>query len=150
MCIRDRYGPAYNGQLVPIGAPVGSATGPIQMIPYAAQKKNPIEQFFQTGMTEQNDISFSQGDSKNSFYISAQNAYRTTVVPSDLNIKNAFSVRGHRTYGMFSADYSVGYTKSRISTYNSNTSNNLNGAVSYTHLRAHETGRNLVCRLLLE
>ena len=23
-------------------------------------------------------------------------------------------------------------------------------AVSYTHLRAHETGRNLVCRLLLE
>ena len=26
----------------------------------------------------------------------------------------------------------------------------LTGAVSYTHLRAHETGRNLVCRLLLE
>ena len=25
-----------------------------------------------------------------------------------------------------------------------------NAAVSYTHLRAHETGRNLVCRLLLE
>ena len=25
-----------------------------------------------------------------------------------------------------------------------------NKAVSYTHLRAHETGRNLVCRLLLE
>src|SRR5665213_1121898 len=25
-----------------------------------------------------------------------------------------------------------------------------NRAVSYTHLRAHETGRNLVCRLLLE
>src|SRR5678809_1343282 len=24
------------------------------------------------------------------------------------------------------------------------------GPVSYTHLRAHETGRNLVCRLLLE
>src|SRR5678809_53020 len=26
----------------------------------------------------------------------------------------------------------------------------ISGAVSYTHLRAHETGRNLVCRLLLE
>ena len=26
----------------------------------------------------------------------------------------------------------------------------ITGAVSYTHLRAHETGRNLVCRLLLE
>ena len=27
---------------------------------------------------------------------------------------------------------------------------NLIDTVSYTHLRAHETGRNLVCRLLLE
>eukprot|EP01017_Pseudomicrothorax_dubius_P026755 TRINITY_DN3014_c0_g1_i3.p1 TRINITY_DN3014_c0_g1~~TRINITY_DN3014_c0_g1_i3.p1 ORF type:complete len:101 (-),score=20.14 TRINITY_DN3014_c0_g1_i3:6-308(-) len=26
----------------------------------------------------------------------------------------------------------------------------IEGPVSYTHLRAHETGRNLVCRLLLE
>src|SRR5678810_1091730 len=26
----------------------------------------------------------------------------------------------------------------------------IRGSVSYTHLRAHETGRNLVCRLLLE
>src|SRR5674476_1570625 len=30
------------------------------------------------------------------------------------------------------------------------TSAKTHGAVSYTHLRAHETGRNLVCRLLLE
>src|SRR5674476_1596751 len=29
-------------------------------------------------------------------------------------------------------------------------STRLRHAVSYTHLRAHETGRNLVCRLLLE
>ena len=29
-------------------------------------------------------------------------------------------------------------------------SSNWDRAVSYTHLRAHETGRNLVCRLLLE
>ena len=27
---------------------------------------------------------------------------------------------------------------------------NTSASVSYTHLRAHETGRNLVCRLLLE
>ncbi|CZS04890.1 hypothetical protein CDFC105_91546 [Clostridioides difficile] len=26
----------------------------------------------------------------------------------------------------------------------------ITASVSYTHLRAHETGRNLVCRLLLE
>ena len=30
------------------------------------------------------------------------------------------------------------------------TSEIMQSPVSYTHLRAHETGRNLVCRLLLE
>ncbi|MBS1502427.1 MAG: TonB-dependent receptor, partial [Bacteroidetes bacterium] len=83
----------------------------------SALATNPIQEFFQTGYTEQNDISFQQGDSKNSFYMSAQNAYRTTVVPDDKNVRDAFSVRGHRTYGIFSVDYSVGYTKTSVSTY---------------------------------
>ena len=38
----------------------------------------------------------------------------------------------------------VGQCSDRLITQYSATS------VSYTHLRAHETGRNLVCRLLLE
>jgi outer membrane receptor protein involved in Fe transport len=98
------------------------------MVKYSPFPTSPIKAFFNTGYTEQNDISFSQGDAKNSFFISAQNAYRTTVVPDDKNIKNAFSVRGHRTYGIFSADYSVGYTKTTISTYNDITTNGVIGS----------------------
>jgi len=128
----QEYGPAYDGSTVPLGAPLGSATGEQQMVKYSPFPTSPIKAFFNTGYTEQNDISFQQGDAKNSFFISAQNAYRTTVVPSDKNIKNAFSVRGHRTYGMFSADYSVGYTKTTISTYNSNTSNTIAGVAGIT------------------
>ena len=48
-------------------------------------------------------------------------------------------------------------TKAHIICYNPEKPNRLEGLclrtcepVSYTHLRAHETGRNLVCRLLLE
>jgi len=124
----QEYGPPYDGSTVQLGAPLGSATGPVQMVKYSPYPVSPIEQFFQTGITEQNDISFSQGDAKNSFYISAQNAYRTTVVPLDKNIKNALSVRGHRTYGIFSADYSVGYTKTQISSYNDATTNGVTGS----------------------
>jgi len=116
----QEYGPAYNGQLVPIGAPLDSANGKQLMVPYKAYAKSPIQAFFQTGITEQNDISYSQGDAQNSIFISAQNSYRTSVVPLDKNIRNAFSVRGHRTYGIFSMDYSVGYTKTNISTYINN------------------------------
>jgi TonB-linked SusC/RagA family outer membrane protein len=111
------YGPAFNGQQVKLGAPIDSITGKQLYITYSPYKTNPIQAFFQTGYTEQNDISYSQGDAKNSFFMSAQSAYRTTVVPNDKNVKDAFSVRGRRTYGIFYADYSVGYTKTTVSTY---------------------------------
>jgi len=125
----QEYGPAYNGQLVPLGAPLDSANGKQVMVPYKAYPVSPIDAFFQTGITEQNDISYSQGDAKNSIYISAQNAYRTTIVPNDKNVRDAFSVRGRHTDGIFSTDYSVGYTKTTISTYiaNNNPLNNQYG-----------------------
>jgi TonB-linked SusC/RagA family outer membrane protein len=126
----QEYGPAYNGQLVPLGAPLDSANGKQVMVPYKAYPVSPIDAFFQTGITEQNDISYSQGDAKNSIYISAQNANRTTIVPLDKNVRDAFSVRGHHTDGIFSADYSVGYTKTSISTYIAN-NNPLGIAGSY-------------------
>jgi TonB-linked SusC/RagA family outer membrane protein len=111
------YGPAFNGQQVKLGAPLDSINGKQQYITYSPYKTNPIKAFFNTGVTEQNDISFSEGDSKNSFFMSAQNVNATGIVPNDKNIKNAFSVRGHRTYGDFYVDYSVGYTKTNVSTY---------------------------------
>jgi len=116
----QEYGPRYDGSIVPIGGPLDSAGGFQPTAKYAAFPTSPIKSFFKTGYTEQNDISYSQGDAKNSLFVSAQNAYRTTIVPDDKNVKNAFSIRGHRTYGIFSVDYSVGYTKTNISTYGSN------------------------------
>ncbi|HZY40140.1 MAG TPA: SusC/RagA family TonB-linked outer membrane protein [Mucilaginibacter sp.] len=113
----QEYGPAYNGQLVQLGPPLDSANGRKDIVPYKAYPVSPIDAFFKTGITEQNDISYSQGDAKNSIFVSAQNAYRTTVVPNDKNIRNAFSVRGHHTDGIFSVDYSVEYSKTTISTY---------------------------------
>jgi TonB-linked SusC/RagA family outer membrane protein len=116
----QQYGPRYDGSMVVLGAPLDSAGGAFVRVPYSPYATSPIKAFFNTGYTEQNDISFQQGDQNNSFFISAQNVYTTGITPGDKNIKNAFSVRGHRTYGMFSADYSVGYTKTNISTYIAN------------------------------
>ena len=130
----QEYGPAYDGSIVPLGAPLDSLKGTQLMVPYKAYPTSPIKAFFRTGYTEQNDISFQQGDAKNSFFISAQNVVRTTVVPDDKNIKNAFSVRGHRTYGIFSADYSVGYTKNSVSTYGGSYVTNAGAADLYASI----------------
>jgi TonB-linked SusC/RagA family outer membrane protein len=116
----QEYGPRYNGALVPLGAPLDSATGKQVMVPYSPYPTSPIQAFFNKGYTEQNDISYQQGDAKNSFFMSAQNVYTTGITPGDINKRNAFSARGHRTYGIFSVDYSVGYTKTNISTYIAN------------------------------
>lgn len=113
----QEYGPAYNGQLVQLGPPLDSANGKKDIVPYKPYPVSPIDAFFKTGITEQNDISYSQGDAKNSIFISAQNVYRTTVVPNDKNVRDAFSVRGHHTDGIFSVDYSAAYSKTNISTY---------------------------------
>lgn len=113
----QEYGPAYNGALVPLGAPLDSLKGTQIMVPYKAYPTSPIKAFFQTGVTEQNDISIQQGDANNSFFFSAQNVYRTTVAPQDKYWKNAFSARGKRTFGMFSIDYSIGYSKINYSTF---------------------------------
>ncbi len=126
----QQYGPLYDGHMVQVGYPAGGPNGPVLMVPYSAQKKNPIKAFFNTGIVEQNNISFSQGDAKNSFYFSAQNAYQKGVVPSDKNNRTSVSVRGAKSYGNFKADFSVEYTRTDISTYGTG----YNGSLLFTNL----------------
>ncbi|NVM64311.1 TonB-linked SusC/RagA family outer membrane protein [Mucilaginibacter sp. SG538B] len=126
----QQYGPAYDGHMVQVGYPAGGPNGPVLMVPYTAQKKNPIEAFFNNGFIEQNNISFAQGDAKNSFYLSAQNAYSKGVVPGDKNNRTSVSVRGAKTYGKFKADFSVEYTRTDISTYGTG----YNGSLLFTNL----------------
>ncbi len=128
------YGPPFNGAIVNVGYPLNGIAGydPYPGYPvvnttgrqvtakYSALATNPIQDFFKTGYTEQNNISYQQGDSKNSIYMSAQNVYKTDIVEGDKAIKDAFSVRGHHTYGIFSLDYSAGYTRSTVSSYLAN------------------------------
>jgi TonB-linked SusC/RagA family outer membrane protein len=111
------YGPAFDGRIVNVGGPAGGPNGPVLTAVYSPLKKNPIESFFNTGITEQNTITFSQGDAKSSFFMSAQNIYKEGTVPSDKSYSTRVSIRGTKSAGDFKADYSIGYTRTNISTY---------------------------------
>jgi TonB-linked SusC/RagA family outer membrane protein len=107
------YGPEFNGQQVILGGVL--ADGSYQTVPFSAvkdQKKN----FFQTGVTSQNDISYSVGDEKNSFYLSFQDVNTTGTVPGDKNRRTGIRASGSRSTGIFHADYSLGYTKTNTNT----------------------------------
>lgn len=102
------WGPEFNGQMVILGGVLKD--GSYQMIPYSAVP-NQKRKFFDTGISMQNDISYSVGDERNNFYISVQDVNTTGTIPKDKNRRTGFRVAGARSTGWFRADYSVGFTQ---------------------------------------
>lgn len=103
----QQYGPMYNGKLVPLGRPVGD--GHLLMVPYSAipgEKRD----FFNNAVTTQNNLSYSAGDDKSSFFLSAQYLYTNGVMPYDNGNRATIRAGGSRKAGIFSASYSAAYT----------------------------------------
>lgn len=112
------FGPIYNGKMVPLGRPV--ADGSVLMVPYSAIK-NQKRDFFQTGITTQHNLSFQSGDENSSFYLSVQDINTKSIMPGDKGRRDVFRVGGSRTYGIFSAVYSISYTYKNTNTTNTGT-----------------------------
>ena len=81
--------------------------------PYS-YNKNGIRNFWQTGVTNQTDVSYSTGD----FYLSAQNVSIKGTVPDDVNNRRAFTIRADREYGKFRAAFNLRYTNSEYNVTN--------------------------------
>jgi TonB-linked SusC/RagA family outer membrane protein len=102
------FGPEFNGQMVPLGGVL--ADGSYQMVPYSSVKDGK-RKFFNTGISTQNDVSYSVGDDKNSFYLSAQDVNSTGIIQNDKNRRTGVRMSGSRTTGIFHADFSMGFTE---------------------------------------
>jgi len=116
----QNFGPAfagYNGVLVPAGRPVPTANGgeTVQMIPYSAVK-NQKKDFFNVGVTSQQNFSYSAGDETGRFFLSGSYVNSKNPMPGDQGIRDVFRVGGSKTYGIFTADFSASYTYRNINT----------------------------------
>lgn len=112
------FGSPYNSLDYPysriaIGGPVN---GELLYGPFAASQKNRTG-FFQTGVTTQNDVSYSSGDDKGSFFISLQDVKVKGIVPKDENRRSGVRFSASKEYGKFSSAFNVGYSQRNISTY---------------------------------
>ncbi|HTE32928.1 MAG TPA: SusC/RagA family TonB-linked outer membrane protein [Chryseolinea sp.] len=76
--------------------------------------KNPAKEFFTTGVTVQNGLSYQAGTQNGSYYLSAQVANTTGTIPKDK--ANRYSVRlGSSTiYNKFSSSFSLGYARTDV------------------------------------
>jgi TonB-linked SusC/RagA family outer membrane protein len=111
----QQFGPQYNGKIVPLGRPPGD--GSLWMVPYSPIK-NGKRKFFEDAFTTQNNISYGAGDEKSRFFLSAQDVHTNGVMPKDHGNRDVFRAGGSRSYGVFSANFSVSYTNKYTNTTN--------------------------------
>ena len=103
----QQYGDEFDGILRGIGRP--DEYGNMQEVPYSALSGEK-EAFFDTGLTMQNDLSFSAGDEKSTFFVSIQDAIVKGLIPDDELRRNAIRLNASRVYKGFKATGNVNYT----------------------------------------
>jgi len=98
------YGDEFDGSMRQIGR--DGPNGEQYLVEYTALP-NEKKKFWNTGITNQTDVSFSTGD----FYLSAQNVLIQGIMPKDVNRRVSVHMAGNKEYNRFKASYSINYTK---------------------------------------
>ncbi len=133
----ESYGPAYNGSTIPLAIYPELAPDGISVLKFDtvftkySSLNNEKRNFFNTGITNQFNASYSAGDQNGTFYVGVQDVNITGVVPKDISRRDNIRVAGTRDYGKFHADYSVSYNQQNVNTsgngYNQGTGGVFNG-----------------------
>ncbi|MDE3184810.1 MAG: SusC/RagA family TonB-linked outer membrane protein [Bacteroidota bacterium] len=107
----QNFGIRFNGDpnLGYIGGPGPDSTFFKQ--PFQGINPDPRRAFFQTGYRMQNNLSYSGGDSKNSYFLSVQDVSVKGVLPKDQGRRTDLYFSGKKTYGKFSATYNLSYAQ---------------------------------------
>ena len=104
------WGPAFDGTEVELGEKL--TDGSVQKVIYSPIKNN-RQNFFNTGVTMQNDVSYS---AKN-FYLSIQDANIKGVVPDDVNRRTGIRMNATQTYKKFTAAFNTNYIQSNYNVF---------------------------------
>ena len=102
----QQYGPEYDGTVREIGRPLPDGT--VQTEVYSYKKKGRLN-FFETGLTLQNGISYSAKD----FTLSVNDIKIKGTLGGDQNRRTTFRFSSAKEYGKFKAGYSVNYTRGK-------------------------------------
>lgn len=101
------WGPEFDGSMVQIG--LDDENGDKLMVPYSPLPDEKYK-FWDTGLTFQNDLSFSSGNESGTIYLAIQDVIVKGVVPGDEARRDVFRFNGSKTYKGFTANASINYT----------------------------------------
>jgi TonB-linked SusC/RagA family outer membrane protein len=111
------WGPEFNGKLVRIG--LWDEYGDSLTTTYSAKPREKYK-FWDTGLTLQNELSFSSGNETGTLFISVQDVKIKGVVPGDEARRDVIRLNGTKQYKGFSAAFNFNYTLRQQETSNSN------------------------------
>lgn len=103
----ESWGPAFDGSLKDFGPKLPDGTQPQHL--YAAPARDNRLDLFQTGVNMQNDLSFSGGDEKTTYFFSVQDATIKGIIPEDQSRRTGARFNGSRKFGKLSTSYTVNY-----------------------------------------
>ncbi|MEB2783903.1 SusC/RagA family TonB-linked outer membrane protein [Algoriphagus persicinus] len=111
----QQYGPRFDGSMVQIGRPLED--GSIQTIPYSATgAKN---DFWETGVTNQTDVSISGGDENSTNFFSAQYLDNDGTTPGDNYTRASIRFNSTREFNdKLSLNISTNYVQNRYNITN--------------------------------
>jgi TonB-linked SusC/RagA family outer membrane protein len=120
---QQSWGDEFDGSIRQMGQT--GPNGEKLLLPYS-NVPNGRKNFFQTGITNQTDISYSTGD----FYLSAQNVSITGTLPGDKNDRKTVTMNASKEYNRFKANFNARFTNSKydVTTANAQTYYNVTGA----------------------
>jgi len=107
------WGPKYDGKERVWGNVVDNS----QLLkPYVHLPDN-VRDFFETGVSYQNSISFNGGDEKGSYYVSFSNTKTDGIYPTDVDTynRNTVALRGSRNAGIFNFSGSLNFSDTKSS-----------------------------------
>lgn len=107
----QNFGPEYDGSMRILGGKL--VDGSYQMVPYTGLDNK--RDFFETGVSMQNDISISSGDDNGNFYLSAQDVRTTGTILDDTNSRSGIRMAAAKKYGKFTADYTLSFSQTKTS-----------------------------------
>ncbi len=104
------WGPAYDGSIVPVGHQLPN--GDQEMLVYS-DLKGERKRFFNTGILDQNEISYAAKD----FLLSVQDVNIKGIVPDDKNRRTGIRMNTGKEYGKFKVGFDVNYIQQNYNVF---------------------------------
>ncbi|WP_028296161.1 SusC/RagA family TonB-linked outer membrane protein [Olivibacter sitiensis] len=102
----ESWGDRFDGEVRDFGLPINGVQ-PTKL--YAAPSEDNRLGFFDTGITVQNDLSFSGGDANGAYFLSLQDVRINGVIPGDKSSRTGARFNGSRRFGKLSTSFNMNY-----------------------------------------